>query len=140
MIRDYLIPALKAEFSGWEISFDNPPQPVATFPACQDSVGKVTIYDEDDEVMVDIEKITHGHFHCYDEEVTEQDKKEKIIVQNVIDFLKALFSDRVLLFTNPNNRVGGYARLDIGDGPMELSPSYRYFLWSKPYTSWNSSS
>jgi hypothetical protein len=135
MIRDHLIPALKKEFSGREIAFDDPPNPVATFPACQEQVGKVFICDDGHEATVFIENVTHGHFVCHDELVTKPDEKEKWIVESVIDFLKALFSDRVLLHTSPDNRVGGWTRLDLRDGPVQLSPSYRYFLWSKPYTS-----
>jgi hypothetical protein len=134
MIRDYLIPALKEEFSGWEISYDSPPNPVATFPAAQEQVGKVFICDDGDEATVCIEKITHGHFNDYDA-VSGSVEKEKAIVQSVIDFLKALFSDRVLLFTNPDNSAGGWIMVDGNDGPVELSRSHRYFLWSKPFTS-----
>ena len=65
MIRDSLIPALKREFAGWEITFDTPPQPIATFPAAQEAVGKVFVYDDGDEVTVAIEKITHSHFNPY---------------------------------------------------------------------------
>ena len=132
MIRDHLIPALKAEFSGWEILFDDPPQPIATFPACQEAVGKVLICDDGEEATVYIEKITHGHFNPYDDTLTPAER-EKIITEDVIDFLKALFTDRVLLRTNANNSIGGWTRLDLKDGPVELSPSFRYFLWSKPY-------
>ena len=132
MIRDRLIPALKTEFSGWEISFDEPPQPIATFPACQEAVGKVTVYDDGEEATVCIENITHGHFNPYDESLNPEER-EKIITEDVVEFLKALFSNRVLLHTTPDNRVGGWSRLDLQDGPVELSPSARYFLWSKPY-------
>ena len=132
MIRDHLIPALKREFPTWEISFDVPPNPIATFPASQEAVGKVLICDDGYEATVYIEKITHGHFNTYGEALTE-DESAKVITEGVIDFLKALFSDQVLLHTNPDNRIGGWERLDLSDGPMQLEGSYRYFLWSKPY-------
>jgi hypothetical protein len=48
MIRDYLVPALKREFAGWEINFAAPPQPVATFAATQEKVGRLMIYDDGD--------------------------------------------------------------------------------------------
>lgn len=71
MIRDRLIPALKREFAGWEIAFDSPPQPIATFPAVQSEVGRVLVYDDGDEATVLIEKITHGHFNPYDGKLSE---------------------------------------------------------------------
>lgn len=132
MIRDCLIPALKSEFACWEIAFNTPPQPIATFPACQEAVGRVLIYDDGDEATVLIEKITHGHFNPYDETLREV-QRDKIIAGDVVEFLKALFTDRVLLHTSEDNRVGGWSRLDLKDGPVELSASFRYFLWSRPY-------
>jgi hypothetical protein len=132
MIHDRLIPALKREFAGREIAFDTPPQPIAIFPAAQPAVGRVMVYDDGDEATVLIENITHGHFNAYDEKLSEA-RRAEIITEDVIAFLRALFSDRVLLFTSPDNHVGGWTRLDLKDGPVELSLSYRYFLWSRPY-------
>src|SRR5688572_20645563 len=96
MIRDRLIPALKREFAGWEIQFDSPPQAIATFPSAQPNVGRVLVYDHGHEATVLIEKITHGHFNPYDDELSESERDE-MVTDDVIDFLKALFSDRVLL-------------------------------------------
>jgi hypothetical protein len=132
MIRDRLIPALKREFAGWEITFDEPPQPIAVFAAAQRAVGRVIIYDDGDEATVLIEKVTHSHFNPYDEKLSEEQRDERV-TEDVIDFLKALFSDRVLLYSSPDNRRGGWTRLDSKHGPVELSPDLRYFLWSRPY-------
>ena len=133
MIRDSLIPALKREFAGWEIAFDAPPQPIATFPAAQAAVGRVLVYDDGDEATVLIEKVTHGHFNPYDQKLSET-QRDEMVTEDVVDFLKALFSDRVLLHSSADNRTGGWTRLDLKDGPVELSSSLRYFLWSRPYT------
>jgi hypothetical protein len=132
MIRDRLIPALKQEFAGWEIQFYTPPQPIATFPAAQPAVGKVLVYDDGDEATVLIEKVTHGHFNPHDEKLSEA-QRDELVTEDVVDFLKALFADRVLLHSREDGRVGGWTRLDLKDGAVELSPSFRYFLWSRPY-------
>ena len=133
MIRDRLIPALKREFAGWEIQFDTPPQPIATFSAAQPAVGRVLVYDDGAEATVLIEKITHGHFNPYDEKLSEA-QKDEIVTEDVIDFLRALFSDRVLLHCTPDGPMGGWTRMDLAhDGPVELSPSQQYFLWSRPF-------
>jgi len=131
MIRDCLIPALKREFAGWEIEYNTPPRPIAIFPAIQEAVGRVLICDDGDAATVFIEKITHGHFNLYDETLREQ--RDKIITEDVLEFLRALFSDRVLLHTSADSHIGGWTRLDLKHGPVELSPSLRYFLWSRPY-------
>ena len=132
MIRDRLIPALKCEFTGWEIQFDTPPQAIATFPAAQPDVGRVLVYDDGDKATILIENITHGHFNPYDEKLSEA-QRDEIVTADVIDFLRALFTDRVLLHSRADGRVGGWSRLDLKDGPVELSPSFKYFLWSRPY-------
>lgn len=132
IIRDRLVPALLHEFSGWEIKLDVPPQPIATFPAAQPAVGRVLIYDDGDEATVLIENVTHGHFNPYDETLSQEQRAE-IIAQEVICFLKALFSDRVLLYSGLDSRRGGWTPLDSNDAPIELTPTLRYFLWSRPY-------
>jgi len=133
MIRDYLVPALKREFAGWEIDFTPEAPAIAAFPASQEVVGRVLVYDDGDEATVCIENITHGHFKPYDENLKEEER-DKIIVEDVLEFLKALFADRVLLHTSADHGVGGWTRLDSSEGPAQLSPSLRYFLWSKPYS------
>jgi len=168
MIRDYLVPALKREFAGWEIDFSPEAPAIAAFPASQEAVGRVLVYDDGDEATVCIENITHSHFNPYDENLKEEERekiivedvleflkcienithshfnpydenlkeeeREKIIVEDVLEFLKALFADRVLLHTSADHGVGGWTRLDSSEGPAQLSPSLRYFLWSKPYS------
>jgi hypothetical protein len=133
MIRDHLVPALKREFPGWDIAFDAPPKPIATFPAVQPAVGRVFIYDDGHEATVVVENVTHNHFNPYDDTLTEA-KRDELVTEEVMDFLKALFSDRVLLHSSPDNGTCGWTRLDLEDEPVEFSPSFRYFLWSRPYT------
>jgi hypothetical protein len=132
MIRDLLIPALKREFSDRQIDFSPEAPAIAAFPASQQAVGRVVIYDDGDEATLCVENISHGHFNPYDQSLTDEER-EKVIVEDVIEFLKALFSDRVLLHTSADHRIGGWTRLDLAEEPIRLSPSESYFLWSKPY-------
>lgn len=132
MISDLLVPALKREFAGWEIDYSPEAPAVVAFPASQEGVGRVLIYDDGAEATVLIENISHGHFRSFDEGVTKEER-EKEIVEDVVEFLKALFSDRVLLHTSTDRRIGGWTRMDYPEGPAALSPTLRYFLWSKPF-------
>ena len=134
MIRDSLIPALKKEFPDQQVTFGEPPQPIAIFSAAHESVGKVIIYDDGDEATILIEKITHGHFNPYNPSLSEKER-DALVTENVVEFLKALFSDQVLLHTTADNHIGGWTRLDLENGPVELSPSFQYFLWTRPYKS-----
>jgi hypothetical protein len=119
-------------FAGWEIVFDVPRQPIATFPASQEAVGKVLVYDDGHEATVLIENITHGHFNPYDKKLSEA-QRDEMVTEDDIDFLKALFSDPVLLHCSPDKHRGGWTRLDLKDRAVELSPAFQYFLWSRPY-------
>lgn len=132
MICNHLLPAIKKEFAGWEIQFNTPPHPIATFPARQKAVGNLLIRDDGTEVTICVENITHGHFSCYDKALT-QGEREKQITEDVLDFLKALLSDNVLLFTSQDRRRGGWFRIDLGGMPIESQPDCLYFLWSKPF-------
>jgi hypothetical protein len=132
MIRDRLIPALKSQFAGWEILFDAPPQPIAIFPSLQQAVGRVLVYDDGEEATVLIENITHGHFSPYLENLPES-QRDETVTEDVVDFLEALFSDRIPLHCSADKHQGGWVRLDLKDGPVELSPDFQYFLWSRPY-------
>ena len=109
MIRDYLIPALKSEFPDREITFDIPPQAIATFPASQEAVGRVLVYDDGHEVTVLIEKITHGHFNPYDEKL-EEEQRDKIATEDVVDFLKGEWLKAKALLSQVINRLKAAAK------------------------------
>lgn len=131
MISEYLVPELQYEFSGWEIDFSPEAPAIAAFPEYQKTLGRVLLYDDGDEVTIFIEHITHGHFSNYDESLTKAEK-EKAIAKDVVMFLKALFSDKVLLFKSRGNGFDGWYRLDLSDDPLELSQNRYYYFWSKP--------
>jgi len=130
MIRDRLIPEIRKCFASAEISFESDSNLIARIPSIQEEVGDVVIYDDGDEATVEIDKISHGHFGADWDEKLPSDES---IAENVVDFLKALFSDQVLLYTNLNGRIAGWTRLDLLDDPISIKEDYRYFLWSKPY-------
>ena len=111
--------------------------PIVRFPAVQEEIGDVVIYDDGDEATVCIENITHEHFNPYDDSLDEF-TRDGIISETVIDFLKALFRDEVLLSISADKRCAGWIRLDHQAGPAQLSSGHKYFLWSKPYRAVNS--
>jgi hypothetical protein len=132
MIREKLIPEMKREFAGWEISFGSPPDAIAIFPAAQEAVGRVLIYDDGEEATIQIEKITHTHIGATETSLSPEGRAE-VVTQEVIRFLKALFADRILLHLHQNHRSAGLIELDGGDGPVELSTEHNYYFWSRPF-------
>ena len=131
MIRDVLIPRIKSEFDRTDIAYGTPPDPIAVFPAAQEAVGKVLIYDHGDEATVYIEKITHTHINPYDASLSGAER-EKWIADQVVEFLRALFADKILLHIHNNGRSGGWMSI-AGGAPVDLSAHEKYFLWSKPF-------
>jgi hypothetical protein len=133
MIRDRLIPAAKGAFPDKPFSFSSPPDPIIRLPSGYAEIGELAIYDDGDEATVCITEITHGHFNPYDASLT-QDQVDQEVTEQVIDFLRDLFSDHVLLYRTPSRNIGGW--LVIGDAPHEatFAEGREYFLWSGPYT------
>ncbi len=132
MIRNRLIPEIEKEFAGWEMSITPEENPIVRFAGFQKEVVAVVVYDDGDEATICIEGITHGHFNAYDDSLKEAER-DRTVTEDVIRFLKALFSDRVLLHVSEDKRSGGWTRLDLLDSPARLSREHRYYLWSKPY-------
>ena len=75
-----------------------------------------------------IDDLTHGHFAEYDDQLTETER-ERRIVEAVVEFLDALFADRVALWGQA--RVGGgWYRIDLGGSGGR--PGTQEFVWSGP--------
>jgi hypothetical protein len=135
MIRDLLIVELGKKFGAG--TFQTGKAPAVVFLAKHPDVGDVRIWDDGDEVTVAIGDITHGHFGLYDKSLT-QEQIDREVTDQVIDFLDALFSDRVLLYRSESGQSGGWARLDLQNGEPEddVWPAWTqgatFFLWSGP--------
>jgi len=129
MIRDVLLPALIANFSNRGFRAEEPPN-VGVFPAANLNVGDVTIVDDNYEATIYIGDITHGHFGPYDERVSDAQIAQEVTVA-VVDFLKALFDDRVLLFKSPTNGSGGWQVMGY-DHQLSLDANMLTYLWSGP--------
>ena len=132
MIRDQLIPALRERFPNESFTFSEPPEPIASLAARNPALGRLEIFDDGDEATLSITEITHGHFSCYEPCLTPE-QHEATITTDVLDFLDALFADRVLLYRTPNRSMGGWTRLDLSPEAERFSHGREYFLWSRPY-------
>src|SRR6185295_18181831 len=107
MIREALIPILEERFSSRRLSTGFPPDPIAIFPAIHPAVGNVSIWDEGEEATVAIGTITHGHFNPYDASIDDE-QRAKLVAEDVVAFLEALFADRVLLWKSADGQSGGW--------------------------------
>ena len=132
MIRDQLIPELQKVFARREFIVNPAGNPIIRFPGIQAEVGDVTIHDDGNEATIFVEHISHRHVRAYNDTLSIE-QRDNIITEDEIEFLQELFSDRILLFTTPGNRIGGWMNLDEIDGPVPIIGERSYFLWSKPY-------
>ncbi len=136
MIFDALIPALEERFPGRGMCVAGGRPALAhdrsiDFPAVHPEVGDVVVWDDGDEATVCIGAITHGHFNEYGEGPTTAER-EASIVRQVVGFLDALFSNRVLLRPALGGSAGGWRLVDAP--PEKARPSWirRWYLWSGP--------
>lgn len=132
MIRDLLIPEIKKSFPDLPFSFSQSFNPIAHLQPSFTGIGTLDIYDDGDEATVYITEVSHGHFNPYDASLSGE-QRDREIAKDVIDFLRALFADKVLLFRTPDQRIGGWTRLDLSPKPPTFDPGREYFLWSGPY-------
>jgi hypothetical protein len=89
----------------------------------------VTVYDEGTEVVIGVEKITHGHISVYDNNLTETEVHQQVS-GFVLDFLDALFADKVLLWVSDDGQSGGWQRLDLAPEVSPPEPGGRFYVWS----------
>jgi hypothetical protein len=132
MIRDFLIPAVKEAFPGKPFVFASPPDPVIKLPSGLKEIGDLAIYDDGEEATVCITEITHHHFNPYDASLS-QAQVDQAVTEYVIDFLRDLFSDHVLLYRTPNRGMGGWSIFNGVPNDDALVDGREYFLWSGPY-------
>lgn len=130
-IREILVPALEAAFPASGMRTATPPMPVALFPAACAEVGDVHVYDDGDEATVLIEHVTHHHVEPDDTEMTPNERAQWITL-DVVEFLHALFGDRVLLWSREGGkRGGGWWRPYEGVLPGDIPNDADVFVWSR---------
>jgi hypothetical protein len=130
-IREVLVPALEAAFPESGMRSASPPGPVAVFPAACAEVGEVQVYDDGDEATIVIEWVTHYHTNPYDPEMVANERT-RWVNDEVVEFLRALFADRILLWSRQQGKAGGgWAHPYLGVIPDGVPDDADVFLWSR---------
>ena len=119
MILDHFVTGFKARFPDRPMSVRES-DAVAVIPGTNPAVGNIEVQDDLHELIVFVGDITHGHFDCHDESLSEEQQHVEI-ADDVLDFLADVFSDKVEFYRT--GRGGGGWR-PAGTGP-ELS-----YTWS----------
>lgn len=107
------------------------PDPAVVFPAACTEVGDLQIYDDGDEATVVIGNVTHHHPNPYDPTMSPRERAEWV-TQEVVAFLRALFDDRVLLWShNQGKGGGGWMQPYEGVIPNEAPRGADMCVWSR---------
>jgi hypothetical protein len=128
VLSSLLLPILRERFPGRGLVEGTPPGPIAVFPGVHPGILGLSIYNDGDELTVSVDDLTHGHFAAYDSGLSEAEREQQV-VEAVVDFLDALFADRVAVWGQANVG-GGWYRIDRdGFGRPSGIPE---FVWSGP--------
>jgi len=131
MIRDLLIPQIKERFAQYQPVINLNDNPVVTITNPLPAIGAVTIWDEGEEATLAIGKISHGHFTIYEKGLSPEVIHQRL-ADNLLDFLEALFADKVLLWVSDDGEAGGWQRIDLSPDISPPEPGGRFYLWSGP--------
>ena len=133
MIRDSLVPALRERYPDVAFTFLDTAQPFARVACPCSDLGDLEIYDDGDEATVAITKITHSHFNPYSK--MPDDPRDAWVTDAVLDYLDALFSDRLLLYSTPDRRQAGSQHHETPidrSQPVVGTEQYDCYVWSGP--------
>lgn len=132
-MKEALLQALEASFDQRIFEPGKTAEIVAVFRASHPAVGDLVIWDDgDNEVRISIENITHGHFGAYDASSAEEASAR--VIASVVEFLEALFGDRVVLWRALGGMAGGWQVYDSPDDIPKRALVKERFLWSGPLT------
>jgi hypothetical protein len=127
VILDYFIEGFKARFPERELLVRTS-DIAAVIPAANSDIGKLEVqrdqYD-DEELIVYVGDITHGHFNCYEDELSSEEKQRRV-ANSVLDFLDSVFTDRVEFYGSREDGGGWRLRGSTSDS----DGLGKTFIWS----------
>src|SRR5687768_3456956 len=110
MLATHIVTALSSAFPERAFIISSPPDPVATLDGPCGELSPLQICDDGDEATIYLGAITHGHFGCYEDGISG-DERHRQIAENVVDFVRDLLSDRIVASSSLGGRIGGWRRL-----------------------------
>lgn len=125
-LSQQLIPILRERFRDRGLVTGEPPEPCAVFPGIHPGIRRVAVYDDRVELTVAVDDLTHGHFS---DDSAPRAVGEQRTVAAVVEFLDALFDDRVVVW-GQHSTGGGWYRPDLGGSGGR--PGVPEFVWSGP--------
>lgn len=69
--------------------------PSIVIPAANDSVGNMTVYDDGDELTIEIGQLHHTHFSAYNYDGETNEQRLVAAIEDAAKFVADVFADRV---------------------------------------------
>lgn len=126
MLLDKLVAEIERCFPNLEYSTDAENKEIM-IPSGSAVIGNICITDDIHELSVFVGNFSHWHSSS-----TDPDNATSIIVEQVVEFLRDLFQDKIVMWGSSESYGGFYStELDEAhqDTPLE-SESVRKYLWS----------
>ncbi len=128
MYFDVLITKLKLEFPDVEFNVDQSGY-LVSIPPTYPEFGNIEIQDDNEEFIIFIGGFTHIHISCHDLTITKQ-KRVEVAVNEVVEFLYDLFTDKIVFWGSSENG-GGFYYPEFSS----IKNNERKWLWSGEVTS-----
>jgi hypothetical protein len=105
---------------------------IMRIPASAPEVGDLLVYNEGDELTVEVGAIDHRHFEVYCE-VGSQPERERKAAQAAIDWIQEIISEQVRFrneFTAGRCIAGWYPECEGGEWLIDTADEFREYTWS----------
>jgi hypothetical protein len=133
MLLEKMKNKLSSEFPSVDFTVDSEKRFIS-IPSGNKDFGDIEILDDQDELTICVGKFTHWHAGCYDDNLKEA-QKEDAIIENVTEFLRALFSDEIVVWGNQLGG-GGFCHIDKDCKSRSILGLKRNrWVWSGPLNS-----
>ena len=130
MLLQAMIKVLEKDFP--EVKFSvNEKDHLISIPPKHDEVGSIDIQDDFDELTVFVGNFTHWHVGCYEEDLTEEQKAESV-AEDVAEFLRDMFSDKIIMWGCHQKGGGYYLEGEKPNSKSWLGAQHKEWVWSGP--------
>lgn len=97
--------------------------PSLVIPAANDSVGALTVYDDDNELTVEIGQLHHTHFSAYNYDGETNEQRLGAAIEDAARFVADVFADRIYIsvdFAGERCIGSSHSNLRSGSPPTDL--------------------
>lgn len=123
--------ALRAAFPEVPFQYRESARVFANLPGPCAQLSPLEISDDGDEITAFLGAVTHAHVGCYDDELSAEQREERI-VRDLVAFVRDLLDDRIVATTALGGRLGGWRRIEIGEPLPSGGRIWQRYVWSGP--------